>query len=259
MKHTREPGKKRTTRIALWVGGAVVLIAVALGVTEAVLRQAVPNSMAQIAREAVGLSADHPIDVEVRGYLTPQLIRGTFSEVRLSASDVPLTEGVRASVTAVAHDLPKDATTAELGETSLTAKFTEAELTDVLHMFSRGLGQSLEIKGDRLTVTHELSLFGQAIPITIAFAPSVVDGQLHIDPISVDAAGVLSLTVDQLADFALFKPYVNGLDVCVAEYLPRGATLESLSLSTTKTLSLTVTIDPRVGIDASLQELGTCT
>src|SRR5699024_1690688 len=119
-------------------------------------------------------------------------------------------------------------------------------------------GQNLEIEQEQLTISHEFPLFGQAIPIRVAFLPSVVDGQLHIAPLSVDAAGVLSLTVEQLADFTLFAPYVAGVDTCIDRYRPRGVPRESLAISTTETISFTVGLDPASGIDHSLQANGVC-
>lgn len=255
------PGEMPPRRRRRWpvIVAIVVLLTIAgLIVAEVALRQIVPKTMADLAREAVGLSEDHPVNVELAGYLTPQVVMGRFQEVRLSADDVPLTEGIRASVSGVAHDLPRDVTASKLGETELTAKFTEEQLMSVLHLLSRGIGDSLEIEQEKLTISHEIPIFGQSIPISVAFLPSVIDGKLHIAPISVDAAGVLSLTVEQLASFQLFAPYTDGIDVCVAEYMPAGATLDRLAISTTKTLALTVTLDPRIGIDESLQQTGTC-
>ena len=253
-----EPVARRKRRWPWVVAGVAVVVTVALIVTELIMRSVVPNTMADIARDSVGLSADHPVEVEISGYLTPQVVFGSFTEVRLSADDVPLAEGIRASVSGVAHDLPMDVTGDELGETHLTARFTEEQLSEVLAVLSRGIGQNLEIEQEQLTISHEFPLFGQAIPIRVAFLPSVVDGQLHIAPLAVDAAGVLSLTVEQLADFTLFAPYVDGVDICIDEYIPRGVTLESLAISTTKTISFTVGLDPRIGIDHSLQANGVC-
>ena len=248
----------RNTRWPWIVAGVALVVVLALGVTELVMRNVVPNTMADIARDAVGLSDDHPVEVEVGGYVTPQVLFGSFNQVKLSADDVPLADGIRASVTAIAHDLPMDIAEAELGETHLTAKFTEEQLTEVLGVLSRGIGQNLEIEQEQLTVSHEFSLFGQTFPIKIAFLPSAVDGELHIAPLSVDAAGVLALTVDQLADFSLFAPYADGIDICIDEYIPAGVTLESLAISTTKTISFTVSLDPRIGMDEALQATGVC-
>lgn len=254
-----EPAPRRRRRRWLVIIAIIVVLATAaLVITEVALRQIVPKTMADLARDAVGLSEDHPVDIDVAGYLTPQVLFGRFQEVRVSADNVPLAEGIRASVSGVAHDLPRDVTVHKLGATELTAKFTEEQLISVLHLLSRGIGDSLEIEQEKLTISHEIPIFGQSIPISVAFLPSVVDGKLHIDPISVDAAGVLSLTVEQLASFQLFAPYADGIDVCVAEYMPAGATLDRLAISTTKTLAFTVTLDPRIGIDEALQHTGTC-
>ncbi|MDA3147780.1 DUF2993 domain-containing protein [Leucobacter sp. UCMA 4100] len=243
-----------------WIAAVttVSILALLLGGTELVMRQVVPKTMADLAREAVGLSEDHPVDVEISGYLTPQVIFGTFSKVQMSAESVPFADGIRASVTANARDLPRDPSKHELGETTLTATFTEQELTEVLQTLSKGVGQRLIIDGDQLSIDNELSLFGQKVPVSVTFEPSVVDHQLHIEPIAVDAAGILSLGVDQLADFPLFADFANGVDICVASYMPAGVQLDGLSLSTTKKLSVTLSADPRIGIDETLQELGSC-
>lgn len=248
----------RSKRWIVILVSVVALLVIALVATEVAMRKIVPETMANMVRDTVNLSDDHPIEVEVAGYLTPQVVLGTFNRVHLNADDVPIAEGIRASVSGVAHDLPRDVTSNELGETHLTAKFTQEQLTEVLRVLSRGVGQSLEIEGDRLSISNEITLFGQGIPITVAFFPSVVERQLHIEPISVDAAGVLSLTVDQLKDFQIFAPYADGIDLCVAEYLPAGVHLDALALSTTKTLAVTVKVSPEIGMDESLHELGVC-
>lgn len=244
-----------------WIITGVSIIA-ALGlllvIAEVVLRSVVPNVIAGLARDAVQLSEDHPVEVDVSGYLTPQVLFGTFGHITVKADDVPLGEGLRATVAVSAEDLPRNPEARELGTTELTATFTEDQLSEVLRTLSKGVGKSLAIEGNQLTIANELSLFGQSIPVSVTVEPSVVDHQLHIEPVAVDAAGILSLGVDQLADFPLFADYANGLDICVASYMPAGVTLEELSLSTTKTLSVKLSADSRIVLDEELQAKGSC-
>lgn len=253
-----EPSRTQRRRWPIVVALILVLLAVIAVVTELVMRQVVPAIVADNVREYAGLSADHPVDVELTGLITPQVIRGAFTDARVAVENVPVQEGIRVDLEASADSFPMRITEAPLSRTTVTATLDEAELGNVLRVLSRGIGQDLQIDGDDLTMVNNFTFFGQSIPITVTFTPSIMDGGLHIEPVGVEAGGLLSLTVDQLPDFQIFDDFASGMTICVDHLKPEGVTLTDLALSTTQTLKLTAEIHPNIGMDETLQQVGTC-
>lgn len=252
------PSRKKRRRWPIAIIVIVALLAVAVVATELVLRQVVPAKVADNVREVAGLSADHPVDVELTGFITPQVIRGEFTNARVAVSNVPVQEGIRVDLEASADSFPMNITEAPLRATTVTATLDETQLSNVLRILSRGIGQDLTIDGDDLTISNSLTFFGQSVPINVTFTPSIRDGGLHIEPVGVEAGGILSLTVDQLPDFQIFDDFASGMTICVDHLKPEGVTLTDLALSTTQTLKLTAEIHPNIGMDETLQQVGTC-
>lgn len=254
------PRSKRSRRRVLSIFTAAIIgVLIICGVSELVLRQIVPNRIADGVREALQLSEDHPVEVGVSGMLLPQLVAGRFNRVSIASDDVPLGDTeVRADVTGVARDLPLNIEQQELGHTRISATLSEEQLQAALTTLSRGMEFDLDISGSKLTVATSLNLFGQKIPVTVRFVPSLTGDGLHIEPISVDAAGLISLDVDELANFQLLAPIADGVDLCYDDLVPQGVHLSDLSLSTTRSMRVSATIDPRIMLDPALQEVGEC-
>lgn len=242
--------------ISLIVVG-VLLVGAAVS-TELVLRQTVPNRIADEIRQHLKLSDDHPVEVRgIEGLLTLQVIRGALDNVTVEVDDAPLGDGMRASVLFSTTSLPTRGKPRILGETEVRVTFDETQLAEVLRLHSRGIGETVTIEGDHLSIGTTVTLFGQRFHVTLTLVVEVREGSLHIEPISIDA-GLLELTVEQLRNFPALEELSLGFDVCVADRLPRGVTLESVELSTQRTLTLVADVDPRIIDDESLQRFGTC-
>lgn len=249
---------KKARRWVIAGAATLVLLVAAVFATELILRQVIPQKFAGHVRELINLSEDHPVDITLNGWLTGQLIAGSFTDVSIAVPDAPLVEGMRADLFGSADSMPTEPTGGEFKNAVIGVRFSEDQLGTVVQMLSSGIGEDVMIEDGEIMISRSLSLFGQQVPLTVRLEASAVNGQLHVDPISVDAAGLVELTADQLSNIPMFSGLAGGLDLCVSDKLPVGAELDDISLSSTQTLTVELTLDPRLGVDPELQKLGEC-
>lgn len=235
-----------------------MLVGAGLIVTEFALRKVVPQQFAGHVREFLHLSDDHSVEVELEGVLLQQLIVGIFNNVQVSVADAPLADGLRANLFAHASKMPKNPMEGQIIDGVVGVTFDSEQLSEVVRVLSRGVGQEVEIEKDHLTVSNSISLFGQKIPLKISFELAANDGQLHINPVGIEAAGLIGFTVDQLQNVPGLTQLAEGFDICIADKLPDGVSLEKITLSTAGTLTVTGEINPEIGMNAALQEFGVC-
>jgi hypothetical protein len=107
-----------------------------------------------------------------------------------------------------------------------------------------------------------MQMFGYDVHLTAGLALSVQNGDLLIDPTSINAAG-FDLTTEQLRPM-LGEAAVALLDtheVCVSDRLPAGVTLTNIELKSTAmqgSVTVTAALDPDLLSNPAKLELGTC-
>jgi hypothetical protein len=92
----------------------------------------------------------------------------------------------------------------------------------------------------------------------VALEPSAVDGDIVLTPASLDLAGAQISADDLRSRFGgIADAVLRDWTVCIAEYLPAGATLVDITVEG-ETVVADLDIDGGIVDDPSLQALGTC-
>ncbi|GAA2957267.1 LmeA family phospholipid-binding protein [Microbacterium schleiferi] len=254
-----EESKKRR-RVWPWLVAAaavvIVLVVVVVAIVETVVRSTIEAGIASQVRTGLDLPADQPVDVSIAGPLTLQLLTGSLDDLHLASTDVPLgptTADVDVTLQGVSTGAPH---TVGRGVAAVTLDQTQvAALTDSVAQIDI---VDLTLQDPAIVVGTELSLFGFGIPVSLSLVPSAASGELVLSPESLQVSG-LAVTADGVRDQfgSLADPVLQDWQICVAQYLPAGATLTDASVTGAE-LVATFDIDGRMLDDAALQQNGTC-
>lgn len=254
-----EESKKRR-RVWPWLVAAaavvIVLVVVVVVIVETVVRSTIEAGIASQVRTGLDLPADQPVDVSIAGPLTLQLLTGSLDDLHLASTDVPLgptTADVDVTLQGVStgapHTVGRGVATVTLDQTQVAALTDSVAQIDIV---------DLTLQDPAIVVGTELSLFGFGIPVSLSLVPSAASGELVLSPESLQVSG-LAVTADGVRDQfgSLADPVLQDWQICVAQYLPAGATLTDASVTGAE-LVATFDIDGRMLDDAALQQNGTC-
>lgn len=251
-----EPPKRRR-----WPWVVVVLVVIVLGVVawfaaEAAARDIVEKTIAKGVVDQLGLPADQEVDVEVAGTVIPQLIVGRLNDVTISADDVSL-DVFTGDVTVNAKDVSVREPYA-MSAASATVSLDEEQLQALMSTVDGFPADTLGLAAPDVTMSVELSLFSLSVPVSVALTPSAADGDLVLAPASLSVADA-DVTAESLRSRfgALADVVLRDWTVCVAQYLPAGATLTSTEV-TGDLLIADFAIDPMIVSDTTLREKGSC-
>ena len=255
-----EPKKRR--RVWPWLVAAaavvivIVIVVVVVVIVETVLRSTIEAGIADQVRTSLELPADQPVDVSVEGALTLQLLTGSLDDLRLSSDDVPLgptTADVDVALQGVSTTAPYT-----VGAGVATVTLDQAQVAALTDSVAQIDIVELTLEDPAIVVGTELSLFGFGIPISLSLVPSAEAGELVLRPDSLQVSG-LAVTADGVRDQfgSLADPILQDWQICVAQYLPAGATLTAASVTGAE-LVATFDIDGRTLNETALQQNGTC-
>lgn len=251
------PRKRR--RVWPWIVAlviVVVLAVVAWFVAEAVARDLVERTIKTEIAKQLSLPADHEVDVEVPGAVIPQLIGGSLNQVTVSSQDVPV-GSFTGDVTVTATEVPIQQGV-DMGGATATVALDETQLRGLMSTVEGFPADTLGLADPNVTMSTALTFFGLEVPIGVALAPTVADGDLVLRPDSFEVAGAqidaaaLSEQFGRLADLV-----VRDWPVCLAQYIPAGVTLTDVAVDGDQ-LVATADVDGAIVTDASLQANGTC-
>lgn len=253
---TVDAPRRRRGRGLLVLVAILVVVAVLVVVAELVARQVVPGMIRTAVAEQLALPAEHPIDVEVDGILLPQLLTGALDQVRIASRDVavgPVGGDVRVEARGVPirGDAPAEGATAEV-------RMTPEQLRTLLATIDGFPAETVGLAAPNVTASGEFEVLGATIPVGVAFAPSVAEGDLVLTPAE-GTIGEASVTADQLRGqlFGLLDPLLEDRRVCIAEHLPAALTLQSIEVAGDE-LVAGFDIDGGILADPALREPGTC-
>ena len=253
-----EPKKRR--RVWPWIVGVaaalIVIAVVVVVIVETVVRSTIEAGIASQVRTSLELPADQPVDVSVEGPLTLQLLTGSLDDIRLSSDDVPLgptTADVDVALQGVSTTAPYT-----VGAGVATVTLDQAQVAALTDSVAQIDIVELTLEDPAIAVGTELSLFGFGIPISLSLVPSAEAGELVLRPDSLQVSG-LAVTADGVRDQfgSLADPILQDWQICVAQYLPAGATLTAASVTGAE-LVATFDIDGRTLNETALQQNGTC-
>jgi hypothetical protein len=242
-----------------WLVALIVVIALLVGAwfaAEAIARQVVTGIVRDQVRSQLALPADQPIDVEIPGTLVPQLIGGTLNEITVSSPDVAIQQ-FEGDVSVTARDVPiRDATA--ISGADAVVRLDQEQVRGLMSTVEGFPSESLGLAAPNVTMATDLQLFGVAIPVGAALTPSAVEGDIVLTPASV-RLGENEVTADALREQfgGLADTVLRDWTVCIAQYLPAGATLTGVAVEGAE---LVATFDIAGGIlsDPALQANGTC-
>jgi LmeA-like phospholipid-binding len=254
-----EPAPKRRRRAWPWVVALIVVAGLAIAAWfagEWIARDVVTKTIREQVITQLSLPEDQPIDIVVQGAVLPQLIRGTLDDVTISSDDVEL-DAFAGDVTVHAQDIAIRGD-ADAGTATAKVVIDEEQLRTLLATVDNFPIESLGLAAPDVTMSTELSLFGLSLPVGVALTPSAVDGAIVLTPASLQLAGSDISAASLKTQFGgLAETVLRDWTICVAQYIPAGATLTGISVAGDEVVA-ELEIDPAIVTDTSLQEVGVC-
>lgn len=236
--------------VAALVGGAAVG-------AEAIARGVVTTGVRTLIASQVQVPPGESIDVEVSGFLLPQLISGRIDEISVSAPDVsvgPLTGDV--SVTATGVPIRGDAPAT--GGTA-TVRLDQEQLRVLLAEIDGFPADTVGMASPDVTMSTELSVFGAGIPVGVALTPGASAGALTLSPASF-RLGDADISADALRQQfgGLSDSVLREWSICIADQLPSALTLTGVSVDEANELVATFDVDGAIVVDRALLQNGVC-
>lgn len=245
-------------RAVVRILGVVVALAVLAGAAEVALRLIIPNVIANAVREQVGLSDDHPVDVDLGGSALLHAVTGKVGDVTIGVDEMPLPGGIVVNAKLHADSAPFDPASGDLrGTASLTA--TGDQLPAVVSAITRGVADTGEVRDGELVVGRDINLLGFTVPVSLGLQLDASGGDVQVTPTQVSASGI-DLSSEQIEQAA--APVLGDLlethSVCIADQLPRGISLTGIDLSSTGSATLRADLSEGILSDPGEQEPGVC-
>ena len=243
--------KRRGPRVFLIVVAVLAVLLVVLAVVaDGVARSYAEGVAAKKIESSLPAGSTGTVSVGIHGFsVILQAFRGTLDDVTVSSNDL-VVKGTPLTVSADAKRVPLSAS----GTTGpVDARFTidQAALTTIPAVTN--LGGKVSLRAGTISFERAVTLLGQNVTavVTAVAAPSADGSKLLVSPTGATVAGV-----------ALPKALGSVLQtaapaICVAQYLPKGATLTHVNVAT-GTLTLDVQSKGLALSKAGLTTTGSC-
>ena len=239
--------------------GVLIALAVLAGAAEFGFRMFLPGLIEGVVRSQLGLSGDHPVDVELGGSALLHAVQGGVGDVTVSVPAAPLTDGIVADAEVHAGLVPFNPLTGEIRDGSLRFTVPQDQIGPVVSLLTKGVATTGEVRDGDLLVGRSIPFLGQEIPLTIALGVGVANGDVVLTPKQVSAAG-LDLTSEQIAQATgtLLDPVLRPEPICVRDQLPAGVTLTGVEFSSTGSITVSADLAPTAVSDPKLRAKGVC-
>ncbi len=249
----------RPRRTGRWIAVVIIVVVLLAGLAvaaEFIARSIVAGTVRTLVVQQVGLPADQEVDVEVSGVVLPQLIAGRLDDVRVASDDVALGP-LTGDVTVALQGVPISGDSAATGGEA-SVRLDEEQLRALLGRLDGFPAEGVSLAGTDLAVETEVSVFGVGIPVGVTLTPGAAEGDLTLTPTAFQLAGA-QIDADQLRGQlgGLADGVVRTWDLCIADQLPAGLTLTSVSVQGADVVA-GFDIDGGVLVDPALQQNGTC-
>ncbi|ALJ21210.1 LmeA family phospholipid-binding protein [Microbacterium sp. No. 7] len=249
--------RRRRRRLWPWVAVVLVLLLLVAGwfIAEPIVRGMVVDTVRTETIKALDLPADQQLDVELEGQVLPQLIMGRLDALTVSSDEVtlgPLTGAVVVHGTGIPIRGGGAADTA-----SATLRLNEQQVRDLLATVEGLPAATVTLDEPVVRFETELQVL-VTVPVGVSLRPSAVGGDLVLTPDSLRVGGAdipAQALVDQFG--AIARTVVRDWDVCIAQYLPAGVTLDRVEVKG-KEIVADAVIDGRIVSDPTLQDNGVC-
>ena len=253
------PARRRRRSAWPWIISIVIVVGLAIlawFAAEWVARGLVERSIRDQIITNLALPADQPIDITVAGPVLPQLIVGELDDVTISSEDITV-GSLSGDVTITAQGI---ATRGDAGADAATAsvRLDADQLETMLQGVEDFPVETVELDEPDLVMSTELRLLGIGIPVTVALTPSASEGDIVLTPSTLELAGGEITAAGLRAQFGgIADAVLRDWTVCVAQYIPAGLTLTSLSVDGDQ-LVADFDVDGLILGDPELQANGTC-
>lgn len=236
----------------------LALLVVGVVVADNLARGYVADQIAGKVRSSLSVPASTPVEVSVGGTsVLLQLLSGKLDQVDVGLAHVALGE-LGGSADLMASGIPIDSSR----PIDLARVVFVTDQADLQKLFSGIPGLSpdaITVSKGAVTLGTKVTLFGYSLPVGITFTPAARGGLLELTPTTI-LIGKQSFTAEQLkasAFGALADSLFVSHKVCVASLLPKGFSLESLSLSGSR-IQLTVSAQKVVLGSRLMASRGSC-
>ena len=252
------PPPRRKRRLWPWIvslGVVLVLFGGAAFAGEWLARDLVERGVRGALASELGVPTDQA-EVQVEGFVIPQLISGRFDEVRIEAQDVSL-QGFTGDVAVTARGVPLRAD-GPLNSAEASVTLDQEQMRALMAGVEGFPEESLGLSGADVTITVGLNVFGVAVPIGVGLTPSAAGGALVLTPASFSVAGAsadaqgLRNQFGAIAD-AVLQPW----QVCIASSLPAGLTLTDVAVVDQRIVA-NFDIASGILVDSTLRDPGVC-
>jgi hypothetical protein len=250
--------RRRRGRVLFGVlAGVLVLLVAAVVVLDGAARSYASTMIGDKVRSSLSIPASEPVDVTVGGAsVLLQLLSGKLDRVdvdvpTLSIGNLSGDGSLTATGIPIDQSSPVDAlqvrfSTDQAGLQKLVAGLTSVPVNTVT------------LVNGAVQVGTSLSVFGRALPVGISFTPAAKSGELQLTPTSVQVSGKTFTAAQLKTTFgSLGAPLLETRQLCVANQLPVGFTLDSVTVSGS-TLSLAVSAKRVAMSTAILTSKGSC-
>jgi hypothetical protein len=215
-----------------WIGLGVflVILVIAVVVVDNLARVYVASRVESKARSSLSLPESTAVKVTVGGTsVLLQAIQGKFERVGVAIDKLGVGD-LSGKATLTASGVPlSQSKPIEAARVVFTANQTE--LTKLLAGFTTLPVSSVRVAAGAVQIGTQVTALGVTVPVAIAFAPSVVDGQLALTPKSLVVNGA-TVTPDALRTTfgPLADPLLATQKICVAKFLPKQLPLDSITV-----------------------------
>jgi hypothetical protein len=223
---TQRSVRPRWLKPAIWIAAVVVALVAAFFVADAIVRASAQSQVAQQIRQQLPRSVTaKDLSVSIGGFsIIGQYLSGSFDEVKLRADHVAL-NGIPATVRVVGHGIPTDLTKPV---DSITGSLSISENAVNRLITIPGATSTLSFGRDTIGYSGSADVFGIPISFKAVAAPIANGLDILLTPKSVQVTGGpaqldLGAVVTQLIGD---KPF----PLCVAQYLPNGATVTGIAV-----------------------------
>lgn len=237
----------------------VVLLAAAAVAADVLVRGIAERAIAQELSSALDVPDDASVEVRIGGgSVLLQALAGGLDRVDVTVDDLALGP-LTGDLTIVAEGVPLDpgAATRELrGRYSIPEEALSALAPEV----AGATVDDVHVDGSEVVASGSAVIFGATLELGLGLTPSIVDGDLAVDPTSV-RIGADTFTAEQLRANPLFGGLADAIlqqrRVCIADRLPAALTLTSLQAGGSELVATLDASGVPLGGDA-FQQRGVC-
>ncbi|MDQ0574787.1 LmeA family phospholipid-binding protein [Agromyces albus] len=246
----RRPRRRAGCGIAIVV--FLIVVVALLVVADVITRNITEQRTREQIQASLPAGVEGEVDVSIGGFsMIAQLLAGTIDHVELSAPQL-LVEGVPLDVDVVAEGVPIDLA-APVAKVDATIEIGQDAVNRLVTV--PGVDGGLTFGEGTIGYEGTTDLLGVTVDYSVAAKPTAAGDSVLLEPVDVTVGtGGAAIDVSELVTRLVGD---DPLDVCVAQYLPEGVDVSSITVAPgTAHIELDA---QRITLDrASLEQTGRC-